>query len=102
MNWAIPCAPAGGHVPAPRRAQDRLPEARRHKRRQAARPGSLAVAAPADRVSRLRARGRTPGEAEVPRLPGVALQEAEPPRVAGQPPVGAGGTEVELGGAAVQ
>src|SRR5215204_6239587 len=39
---------------------------------------------------------------EVPGLPGVALDEAEPAGVGGQPGVGGGRSEVELGAVAVQ
>ena len=115
MNCAIPCAPGraarervevrlgvelrgeqrGADVPALRGAADRGREPLRDERRHPAAPVGRAVA-------RRCACPALRDVAEVPRLPRVALDEAEPPRVGGEPAVGGGRAEVELGAEAVQ
>ncbi len=120
MNWAIPRAPAGEtargskpdsasscaassdgrDVPAGGGPGQRRAVAAGHERGH--RPGLRAVGAGATRRRRGRAGSGAAGEAEVPGLPGVALDEAEPPGVRRQPPVGGGRAEVELGRTAMQ
>ncbi len=96
-----------GDVPARRRAEERLSVGARDERRQPLIAPALAVGlgqSPvlADPLPRRRARRRPGGEPVMPRLPAVALREAEARGVRRQPAVGGGGTEVELGPAAVQ
>ena len=97
----------GGDVPAAWRragaAAELAPGRRRAGRRRPRRsrlPRRLTP--PPHGVARLRAGRRADVVSVMPRLPAVALDEAEVAGVGGQPAVGGFRAEVELGGAAVQ
>ena len=96
---------ARGNVPARRGAHDRRPEAPRDEAWEAGGPGRAPVSGltgEAGALSGGRAGRRAALVAEVPRLPGVALDEAESGRMGRQPRVGGGRSQVELGRAAMK